>query len=458
MWLLAVGILAGFTTQAQVLTLKEALQTAVLNYPSVKAKQAYAQASKAQVKAVQAEALPNFLFSAQQDYGTVNGQTGPLNGFGGLGTASSGPVTADQNWNAAFGALYLTNINWDIFAFGRARERTRGARAASLRDSTDEAQERFKQQIRVAGSYFTLLGAHFITRAQLRNLERSQTFLTVVLNRARNGLIAGVDSSLANAAVASAKIEYIRAMEHEQEESNKLAVLMGIPAAPLILDTVFISRLPKAIAGIIPDSSASEHPVLSYYKNRVRVSQQQEKYLGTLRYPVFSFFGVLQSRGSGFSSAYNGGNSNFSTNYFDGITPVRTNYLLGLGVTWNLASLFRIKQQLRSQQFISQGLQQEYELANQQITAQLKLSDDKIRYALDSYRQVPLQIIAATDGYRQKTVLYKLGLTTLVEVTQAQYSLNRAETDRDIIYTNVWQALLLKAAASGKINLLTNEF
>lgn len=233
---------------------------------------------------------------------------------------------------------------------------------------------------------------------------------------------------------------------------------MGIPDDPLTLDTAFISRLPKTITGIIPDSSGNEHPVLSYYRNRVRVSQQQEKYLNTLRYPVFSLFGIFQSRGSGFSSAYNAGNTEFSGNYFDGITPVRTNYLLGLGVTWNLASLFRIKQQLRSQQFISQGLEQEYELVNQQITAQLKLSDDKIRYAVDSYRQVPSQIKAATDAFQQKTVLYKLGLTTLIEVTQAQYTLNRAETDRDIIYTNVWQALLLKAAASGEINLLTNEF
>ena len=42
-------------------------------------------------------------------------------------------------------------------------------------------------------------------------------------------------------------------------------------------------------------------------------------------------------------------------------------------------------------------------------------------------------------------------------MTNALYLLNRAETDRDIAYTNVWQALLMKAAASGDFNLFLNE-
>jgi hypothetical protein len=58
----------------------------------------------------------------------------------------------------------------------------------------------------------------------------------------------------------------------------------------------------------------------------------------------------------------------------------------------------------------------------------------------------------------QKNTLYKNGLTTIVDLTQALYLLNRAETDRDIAYTNVWQALLLKSAALGDFNVFINEF
>jgi hypothetical protein len=65
---------------------------------------------------------------------------------------------------------------------------------------------------------------------------------------------------------------------------------------------------------------------------------------------------------------------------------------------------------------------------------------------------------AASDAYLQRSVLYKNGLTNIVEVTQTLYSLNRAETDRDLSINNVWQALLLKAAASGDFGLFINEF
>ena len=61
------------------------------------------------------------------------------------------------------------------------------------------------------------------------------------------------------------------------------------------------------------------------------------------------------------------------------------------------------------------------------------------------------------DAYVQKSVLYKNGLANIVDVQQALYNLNRAETDRSVAYINVWQALLLKAAASGDFDLFLKQ-
>ena len=106
---------------------------------------------------------------------------------------------------------------------------------------------------------------------------------------------------------------------------------------------------------------------------------------------------------------------------------------------------------------MSRGLQDEYELVNQQIKTQLALADQKIKYAVSNYHEAPIQMKAASDAYLQKSVLYKNGLSNIVDVTQALFLLNRAETDRDISNNNVWQALLLKAAASGDFGLFANE-
>ena len=128
-----------------------------------------------------------------------------------------------------------------------------------------------------------------------------------------------------------------------------------------------------------------------------------------------------------------------------------------MGVVWNLTNPIRVHQQVTAQEWTSRGLQNEYELVSQQIKTQLALADQKIKYAIANYNEAPVQVKAASDAYLQKSVLYKNGLTNIVDVTQTLYVLNRAETDRDISNNNVWQALLLKAAAIGDFGLFENE-
>lgn len=445
------GHLAG-----QTLSLKEAIQKGLQNYSSIKAKAGYVQASRAGVGQSRMEYLPDLSVSAQQNYGTINGQSGPLYPFRGTAASSAGPPLASQNWNAAFGALYLANINWDFFAFGKAREKIQVARSQVARDESDLQQERFQQTVRVAAAYLNLLAAQRITRSQQNNLERAQALRNVVVVRVQNGLNAGVDSSMANAEVSNAAISLTRARDYEQEQSNTLAQLMGQVSGDLVTDTTLLARIP----GSATQSAElnKDHPVLQYYRSRIELSKEQTRYLRTFNYPTFSAFGVIQGRGSGFD--YNYGTQDaggYTKDYGTGVNPTRGNYLLGLGMYWNLTSPLRVHRQVAAQQYISQALQDEYDLADQRLKNQLVLADQKIGNALDNYREAPVQVKAASDAYLQKTVLYRNGLSNIVDVTQALYAFNRAETDRDIAYNNVWQALLLKAAAAGDIDLFINE-
>ncbi len=452
--------LLGYTTNQvyaqQVLTLKGALQTALANYGTLKAKTNYVNASLASVKQSQREALPDLNLSAQQDYGTVNGQTGASYGYRGLSVASSGPALTSQNWNAAFGALYLANINWDFFSFGRVREQIKVSQSLLARDQRDLEQEYFEHQIRVSAAYLNLQAAQQLTRSQQKNLDRAVALTEVVVARVKNGLNAGVDSSLANAEVSNAKIALTRAIDYEEELDNQLAVLLGIPSRRYLLDSTFIVKIP-AFAGDTAVLRQEAHPLLQYYKSRIDISNEQLKYYHTFNYPTFSAFGVLQGRGSGFSSDYGALNQSYSGKYWDGINPMRTNYLLGIGMIWNLTTPLRVHQQEVSQKFTSRALQDEMDLVDEQLRNQLLLSQTKMNNALANFREAPIQVKAASDAYLQKSVLYKNGLSNIVDVTQALYALNRAETDRDIAFTNVWQALLLKASASGNFSLFINE-
>lgn len=449
-------ILFSIAAHAQSLSLREAVNTALNHYGTIRAKDNYANASKSSIQQARREYLPNFSLSAQQDYGTINGQNGPQYGLGGLGAASSGPALDHQNWNAAFGALYLANVNWDFFTFGRVRARINIAGATYQRDQNDLEQEKFQQEIRVSAAYLNLLAAKRLTRSQQKNLDRAIIFKNTAVIRAKNGLIAGVDSSFANAEVSSAKIALTKARDVEQEQANKLGVLMGLSAVSYEVDTASITRIP---GNLLSDTTIkSSHPLLRFYQSRIAVSNQQVNYYRKLYYPTFSFFGVTQTRGSGFSSAYLLNQSAYTSSYLDGIKPTRENYLIGIGMTWNLSTLLKNHPQVRAQSLISQGLKEEYQMADQQLRAQLLLAEAKLKNALENYREAPVQVKAASDAYLQKSTLYRNGLTTLVDLTQSLFTLNRAETDRDIAYTNVWQALLLKSAALGNYDIFINEF
>jgi outer membrane protein TolC len=433
------------------------VNTALNNYGTVKAKSSYVKASQATVKQVSSVYLPNLNIAAQQAYGTANGQFGPVIPVGGLTAASSGPPFLSQNWNAAFGGLYLANISWDFFSFGRVKENVKVAEAQVVQQSTDLDQEKFQLEVRVSAAYLNLLAAQRLRISQEKNLDRARALLTVVSTRTKNGLNPGVDSSQASAEVSSAKISLTNAVNYEAEQTSQLVELMGTAYQEFQLDTLFVRRIPVSLTDSIAVNQ-DQHPILKFYQSRVDLSRQQEKYFDRYKYPVFSFVGVIQTRGSGFSSNYSQIYPDaFTHSYWDGVKPVNGNYLFGVGVTWNLTNPIRVKQQVTAQEWTSRGLQSEYELVSQQIRTQLALADQKIKYAIANYNEAPIQMKAASDAYLQKSVLYKNGLTNIVDVTQALYALNRAETDRDIADNNVWQALLLKAAASGDFGLFVNN-
>lgn len=442
--------------QSQTLSLPAAIDSALHNYGTIKAKANYAKAAQSGIKVATVDYLPTATVAAEQAYGTVNGQFGPQFALGGINAAAAGPPFPNQHWTAAFGSLYLASMNWDFYTFGRVRAKVKLAEAEALRQQNDLEQEKFQQQIRVAGAYLNLLAAQRLRRSQENNLERALEVKAVVTVRTRNGLNAGVDSSLANAEVSNATIALNNARDVEQQQSYQLAVLMGVPYQNFSLDTLFLSSIPKALIDTV---NINNNPILQYFQSRITLSTQQEKYLDRLKYPALSLVGALQTRGSGFDYNYSEAHPDaYSQAYWNGIKPARTNFLVGVGVSWNLTNIKRANAQLVAQQWTSRGLQDEYDLVNQQLQAQMALAEQKIQNALHNYTEVPVQLKAAGDAFLQKSVLYKNGLTNIVDLTQARYALNRAETDRDIAISNIWQGILLKAAASGDFSLFMNAF
>ncbi|SFC67359.1 Outer membrane protein TolC [Flexibacter flexilis DSM 6793] len=452
-----VNFLLFYQSFGQTLSLKEAVETGVANYGTIKAKGKYWEAANETVKQVQRDYLPNLTLSLQQDYGTVNGQNGPLYGFGGFGVSSSGLPLPHQNWNAAFGALYLTNVNWEFFTFGKIKQRINLSKADASRYEKDLEQEKFQHKIRIAAAYLNLLASQRMIISQQKNLDRAEIFYKTTAQKAKNGLNAGVDSTLAAAEVSKAKILLNQIKDQNKELNNKLIALMGVEVRDLVLDTTFVKKTPKSA---YPTAASSDtlNPILQFYKSRISFGKQQLKSSETEYYPSLSLVGIYQTRASGFNADYASNQNSFTRNYLDGISPNRQNYLLGMGLNWNLTTIAKVNKKVSAQKLLVEGLQSEYDVVEQQLKTQSDAADTKIKLAIENAQEAPKQVAAAQQAYTQKTALYKNGLADLVAVTQTFYTLNRAEIDQDIILTNIWQSLLLKAAATGDFDFFMNEF
>lgn len=452
---LLLGMAGGRALQAQVLGLADAMRTAVAQQPALQAKAHYAEASEHLVRNARNEYLPNMIVGLQQAYGTVNGQYGPQAPVGMFGVASAGPFAAEQSWNAAFGALYVANVNWEVFTFGRLRSRIDLAKAQWAMDTADVEQERFTQHIRTAGSYLNLLAAQAFIRNAEADVERAEAVRTRVRARALSGLAAGVDSSIAHAEAARTRMVLNDARTNERRVATELAQQLNNGVPVFALDTFYLSHVPQLLS---TTRTVEHNPQAEFFKARVERGEQQTRTINRSLLPGITLFGMYQGRGSGFGFGYVPGNAAaYDSDYGTGIEPTRFNYVGGVSLSWNLLSPFRLRQQTLAQRSITDAFRREYELIALRLRTEDALADERITNSMANAQLAPTRYNAAQDAFTRQQALYTNGLADIVSVQQAMLELSRAGLDRITANINVWQALVLKVATTGDLELLQTQ-
>lgn len=461
LFFLPICLLLGRRSMAQsgdsVLTLREALRITEVNYPGIKAARHLVSASAFEWKAARQDGLPDLTLGIETAYGTNDGMNGLSAGEPGLTAITSGPVTVTQNWNAAFGALYLTNVDWNLYSFGLQRAHAAAAKGQYEQDRQALAQQLFQQQVVVAGAYLSLLAARQVRMAMEDNLARTLQLRDVILARTVNGLNAGVDSSIADAEVSKARLSVLDARNYEEKQASQLATRMGVSPRAFRLDTGTVNRLPVDPA-VGEAANVGGNPDLLLLASQVRTSQLAASFIRKTGLPHVTLFGVGQERGSGYGSDYSTNPADYSAAFFPGIQPYRANYLLGVGLTWDITTLGRSHSRAAAQQERSNAFNEDYFNEQNKLVNQLAFAGEQFRNALAKYRETPVQLKAASDAYMQKVALYENGLTNIVDVSQTLYLLNRAEIDRDVASNAVWQALLFKFGTIGNLNPFLQQF
>lgn len=435
------------------LTLAQALDLAVQNYPSIKSKQTEIGATQADLAARRASFLPAASFQAQALYATSNnvrGATFPNEGT--TNSVSSGVKVNGPTADAVWGSLSSLNVNWKAITFGRNKAELALSRSAIQRATADYQQELFVHQVRVADAYLLALIIDQTVKVQAANLARIDAFRTVMQANTRSGRRPGVDSVLADAELAKAQLLLIESRRMAEQQRVQLGEFMGLPGTAFRLDTTTFQ------ASIPPDFQFSadklvNHPVLAYYRRQIELGQAQAEAIRKSYLPSISLNGAFWARGSGISdNTTPEGNFIYNSSLGAGLPFRVANYFVGVSTLWRFSDVFRTRQETKAQEFRVQGDQYRYNQELLSIRSQQQTADLQIQNAYEAAKQAPIQLGAAQAAYQQAQARYSAGLSNVYEFTQAFTLLNRAEIDQFVTTNNVWRSLLLKSAAEGDLS------
>jgi len=428
------------------LTIAQAVEHALTNYPSIRVSQEEVNAAAAGIQLARTAYLPRIDALAQANRATRNNVFGLLLPQGAI-PSMSGPVLGTNNFGTAWGSAIGTLVTWEPFDFGLRKSTVASAGAARARQEAALKRTQFEVTVAAADAYVTLIAAQETVRAAQAGVDRAE-----VLSRTTGALVdaqlrPGADASRAQAELAAARTQQIQAQQAVDVSRANLSRFVGLEPAQISVSAPKLLQLPPQSA-----KQPALHPLdtaanpLSLEQNVV--VDQLKAQLGILErsyFPRFYLQGAAYARGTG------AGVDGTNLGGLNGLAPTTQNYALGLTVTFPVMDRASLRAREAEQSAAIRAETARY----QQIATDLKARWNVAVAALGGAKNVaantPVQVAAARAATDQATARYQSGLGNIDEVAEAQRLLAQAEIDDALARLGVWRALLGVATAAGDL-------
>jgi outer membrane protein TolC len=428
---------------ARVVTIAEAVQVALDNYPSINAAVAQAQAAKRGISLARTAYLPRL----DTTYQEVRGSSNPTNNIYYPLMDLPLVVTPDTNrrdfgrsvWSATAGAVF----NWELIDFGLRRARVRAAQAQHLQSETGVALTRFDVGVAAADAYFAVIAAEQKVRAERANVERFRVFTEAVYALVRSDLRAGVDASRADAELARARDLLIQAEQNRDVAKAILAERMGIASASVdVVQQPFLT-LPQYYSMPPMMRPFEFHPLALQNAAIINTVGAREKAISREWFPHISALAAIQSRGSGMNRG--------SSLTREGFLPDVPNWMVGMVATFPIMDVFQIRIRQRIEQDQQRAARARYAETMQILQGQDAVARAEIVGAQRRADNAPSFLKAAQDTVKRAQIRYNVGLGNVVEVAEAERLLTDAQVISDLASIGVWRAYLAAAVAHGDL-------
>lgn len=423
------------------LTIGQAVEDALRNYPAIRVTQEQMNAAAAGIRLAQTAYLPRVDGLAQINRASRNTFYGLLlpqsviPGVDGVHSDNGGSV-----WDSGVGIL----VTWQPFDFGLRAANVAAATALHNQAQATMARTRYDVSVATADAFLTVVAAEQTAEAARASVDSWQILLNSIHALVAAQLRPGADESRVQAELAAAQTQVAQAEQAIDVARATVAQFTG-------LDTPQLNLSPGKLAGQLPPDrpepplEAKANPVAIEQNAANAQAQSQLQALERTYYPQFAVQGLASARGTGLLS------DGSRLGGLNGLAPTTENYGLGLTVTFPAMDGFAIREQAAMQSANIRAGQAQSQAIAVNLQARFNAALARLTGARRVAANTPVEVSSAGTALQQATARYRSGLAPIDDVAQAQRLFVQAQIDDALARLNVWRALLEIATARGDL-------
>ncbi len=396
------GLRAVRAEEAQTLTLKEAREIALRNHPKISEAELQALASKQVVIQARAGFLPNVMFNATA-----------VDAFESNTRLAAGALNNPSVFDREADGLTVTQLLTD---FGRTAHLVNSSRSYSRAQDANAEATREEILLQVDLAFFTSLKAQSVLAVARETLDTRKLLLDQVAELATNKLRSDLDLSFAKVAYEEGNLLVAKAQNDLEEAFAVLSTLLGDREKrtyQLIEESTSVMA-PVDTTSLV-DVALSNRPDLIRLRLEHEGATQFARAQKGLSYPVISAFGeggfIPVRDTTHFEDRYAAAGVNLSLPLFDG----------------GLDSAKHSEAELRSQ-----AAAEKLRDAENTVIHDVRAAGLHVNYAWERLDLTQKLFDNASRAYDLAEARYKLGSSSIVELSQAQLS----KTEADIAHTS----------------------
>jgi outer membrane protein TolC len=423
------------------LTLNQAVEDALKNYPSIRVTQEQMNAAAAGIRLAQTAYLPRVDGLAQMNRATRNTFYGLLlpqsiiPGVDGVPANNFGSV-----WDSGVGVL----VSWQPFDFGLRAANVATATAARNQAQAAMNRTRYDVAVATADAFLTVIAAQKTAEAARAGVDSWQVLLRSIHALTAAELRPGADESRVQAELAAAQTQIAQAEQAIDVARSTVAQFVGLdPAQVIVSPGKLTDQLPPERPE--PPLETAANPVAMEQVAAIAQTESQRNATARTYYPQFLVQGLAAARGTGLLS------DGSRLGALNGLAPTTPNFGIGLTVTFPAMDRFALREQESMQSANIRAGQAESLVIAANLQAQFNIALATLAGARRVAANTPIEVASARAALQQATARYQSGLAPIDDVAQAQRLLVQAQIDDSLARLSVWRAKLRLATARGDV-------